>query len=414
MSQKRRTVLVPGYMREFSCIGSNCEDTCCVGWQVTIDHKTYKKYNKVREPELKPLLDKYIKRNRSNPSEHTYAKIVLHSDMSCPMLNEDKLCSIQVKIGEEFLSDVCSTYPRVTNVVNGMMEKSATLSCPEIARLALLNPEGIEFYETEEPIHTRNIISRRLDTNHKGSAEKAEHYFWELRVFTIQVIQNRAYSLWERLILLGMFYQKVQEYVDTGKAMDIPRLIGTYTNLIEDGSLRDSLNEIPSSVAIQMQLVKELADVRIFQGVKSQRYLECFSELLHGIQYTKEASIEEIAERYQSAHDNHYKPFMAEHEYVLENYLVNHVYKNLFPMGESRQIFREYVMLIVHYAMIKLHLIGMAGFWKEQFAIEHVLKLVQSFSKTVEHNTQYLRHVYELLHAKGYTTMAYMAILIKN
>jgi len=64
--------------------------------------------------------------------------------------------------------------------------------------------------------------------------------------------------------------------------------------------------------------------------------------------------------------------------------------------------------------MIKMHLIGMAGFHKENFAVEHVIQLIQSFSKTIEHNVQYLRDVKELLKKHEFTTMAYMSILIKN
>jgi len=45
---------------------------------------------------------------------------------------------------------------------------------------------------------------------------------------------------------------------------------------------------------------------------------------------------------------------------------------------------------------------------------ELVVKLIQSFSKTVEHNTAYLNRVLELLHANNYDTMAWMAIMIRN
>ena len=105
---------------------------------------------------------------------------------------------------------------------------------------------------------------------------------------------------------------------------------------------------------------------------------------------------------------------MAEHEYILENYLVNYVFKNLFPLSGEKRIFDNYVMLIVHYAMIKLLLIGMAGYHKENFSVDHVLKLIQSFAKTIEHNNAYLKNVSDLLRANKFNTMPYMAILIKN
>lgn len=94
--------------------------------------------------------------------------------------------------------------------------------------------------------------------------------------------------------------------------------------------------------------------------------------------------------------------------------MVNYVFNRLFPLARGKEVFEEYIMLVIHYSMIKMHLIGMAGFHKENFAVEHVIQLIQSFSKTIEHNSQYVKDVRELLRKNGFTTMAYMAILIKN
>ncbi|MGE5662662.1 MAG: flagellin lysine-N-methylase, partial [Ignavibacteriales bacterium] len=142
MSSPKQTVLMPNYLRDFSCIGSDCEDSCCAGWQVHIDRNTYKKYNKIRHSEIKSQLNANIKRIRSNPTERSFAKMQLRSDSSCPFLSSEKLCGIQLNLGESYLSDVCFTYPRVYNHINGVLEKSAVISCPEIARLVLLNPKG--------------------------------------------------------------------------------------------------------------------------------------------------------------------------------------------------------------------------------------------------------------------------------
>ncbi|OMC64226.1 lysine-N-methylase [Paenibacillus odorifer] len=414
MTEKKRIVLVPAYLEKFSCIGSDCEDTCCIGWNVDIDRKTYKKYNNVSDKEMKPLLSKHIKRKRSNPSEISYAEIAMKSDASCPLLNEDKLCSIQKTLGEDYLSVVCSTYPRISNQVNETLEKSATLSCPEVARLALLNPEGIQFNQIEESINVRIPLKKLLNTTHEKALYRIDEHFWDLRIFTIQVLQNRNYSIAHRLVVLGMFYQKVQGFLSEGHFNDIANQISTYNSLLEDGSFREGLAGIPTSSTIQMQLLKALADIRVSHGVQSSRYLECFNELLDGIQYTKGSTVEEITERYQLAYKEYYAPFMTPNEYILENYLVNYVYKNLFPSSSNTDIFDSYILLVVHYSLIKLHLIGMAGHHKENFEVDHVIKLIQSFAKTVEHNSLYLREIIELLKKNNYSSMAYMAILINN
>lgn len=409
---KNRQLLVPQYMQQFSCIGSECEDSCCIGWKVTVDEDTYKKYKKSRDLELKPLFKNKVTRQRSNPSSSSYAKIQMEDGRRCSFLSEENLCRVQLKLGEEYLSNTCTVYPRAINSINGVIEKSATTSCPEVARLALLNPNGIDFVEIEEPANTRGSIAENLKTDGLKIDNTPQKYFWDLRIFSIQVIQDRSYTLAERLIILGMFYQKVQKQIDQDDVHGIPNVIANFTNWMSNQGMKESLDKIPTHLAVQMELCKELVDYRASKAITSQRYLDCLTEMLKGIQYTKEASVEEITEHYKKAYEEFYEPFMTEHEYILENYLVNYIFKNLFPFGH-KTIFDDYVMLVIHYSMIKLHLIGMAGFHKE-LTTDLVIKLIQSFAKSVEHNVFYLKNVFDLLKANEFTTMPYMAILIKN
>jgi lysine-N-methylase len=411
MKNKQRLVLVPRYMSSFVCTGSECEDTCCKGWQVNVDKATYKKYKKVSHPELKPMLEENIKRIRTNPNDEDYAQIILDKEKGCPMLSEEGLCKVQLTLGEDYLSNVCLTYPRITNEINGVLEKSATTSCPEIARLALLNPDGIEFDEIVEQ-DTRKIVSKRIHT--KMKTEGIVKYLWELRIFTIQVLQNRNFPLTYRLILLGMFYKKVHEYEEEQRINELPDLIASYSRMIAEGSFIESFTKIPTRVEVQLRILKQLVDYRQATVISSKRYLECLSAFLQGIEYKPEDSLDTVTERYQTAYQKYYEPFMIQHEYVLENYLVNYVYKNVFPISLDRNVFEEYVVLVLHYGLIKMHLIGMAGFYKEEFSLDHVVKLIQSFGRTIEHNPIYLGQIFELLKEHNHTTMASMAVFIKN
>ena len=40
----------PHYYKKFQCIASECEDTCCAGWAITIDPKSLEKYRHARGP----------------------------------------------------------------------------------------------------------------------------------------------------------------------------------------------------------------------------------------------------------------------------------------------------------------------------------------------------------------------------
>jgi lysine-N-methylase len=412
MKGKMQKVLVPHYLQSFSCIGSECEDTCCTGWNVDVDKSSYKKYKNVKDTMLETAIEKNIKRNRKNSSDANYASIKMNNEGACTFLNENRLCSIQLQLGENYLSNTCAVYPRSINQVNHVVEKAATTSCPEIARLALLNPNGIEFDELVEPAPIRSYIEKKIDTNSVIKQKKGEQYFWEIRVFIIQMLQNRAYSVSERLIILGLFLQKVQKCIETNNTNSIIDLITEYTRITNDGGMKEALLEIPKNIKVQIEFCKTLVDVRLTSSVQSRRYIECLADMLKGLNYTDESTTEEITARYETAYEDYYKPFMDEYEYILENYLVNYVYKNLFPF-RRKTIFSDYVLLVIHYSMIKLHLIGMAA-QHECLNEELVIKLIQSFSKTVEHNSLYLQMINNSLEKNEYNTMGYMAVLIMN
>jgi len=401
-------------MNAFHCIGGACEDNCCIGWRVDVDHLTYRKYQKVQDPILLPLIEKNVTRNRSaTHTENNYAKIRLSSDGSCPFLSGEKLCQIQKIKGEAHLSDVCSTFPRNTNFIDGRMERCATLSCPETARLVLSDPESMTLVESDEPYLVRSIIKNTINTQEPVQHYKSRKYFQTLRLFTLNLMRNRSYALQDRLIILGLFFQKVQQRVDQGEPDTIPGLISSYEQFIADGSFRESLQGIPVQFTIQMKLLKEIADQRYAKGINSTRYLECFTEFLHGLAYTNESTTEEIGNRYQEAYQMFYEPFMMENPHTLENYLINHIIKTLFPSTQDKDIFNSYMMLVIHYALIKMMLIGMSGF-RKNLSMEACIKLVQSFAKTVEHSPDYYENIAKLMRENGYNTMPYMSILIKN
>lgn len=59
----------------------------------------------------------------------------------------DGLCGIHARYGSDFLGDACHFFPRVTRQLGGAVFMTATLSCPETARLALLHEGGFALGE---------------------------------------------------------------------------------------------------------------------------------------------------------------------------------------------------------------------------------------------------------------------------
>ncbi|MGN7387123.1 flagellin lysine-N-methylase [Sporosarcina sp. SAFN-015] len=399
-----REFIAPNYMKEFQCIGSACDDTCCAGWKVIVDKDTYKKYRNTNHPELKSLLKENVKRNRSAATDVSYAKIKMDSSGACTLLYDDHLCRIQKELGPDFLSNTCAVYPRNLNMVDNVVEKSATLSCPEAARLTLFNKNGIEFYQDTEPANTKGFVKKNTMT------KKQQDLFWELRIFIINTLQNRSISIEERLIILGMFLRKYNTSSNENENLQL--LISEFNRDMENLAFSEPINQLPKNIPFKVSMCKSLLKYRTSLQVTSNRYLECLDETIKGLGLDVDIGEERIILNYTQAYENSYKSFIQQHEYILENYLVNYVFTNLFPF-DKKTVTDSFTMLVLNISMIKLHLIGMAKY-HNGLTIDLVIKLFQSYSKTIDHNSTYLYNVEKLLQDSGYNTLAHMVVLVKD
>ena len=54
----------PGYYKKFHCLAGECPDTCCIGWEITVDRETEKTYQKLRKgkSELAERLRRSVRR----------------------------------------------------------------------------------------------------------------------------------------------------------------------------------------------------------------------------------------------------------------------------------------------------------------------------------------------------------------
>ncbi len=413
-SRRYNSVLMPEYLSRFSCTGQACDDCCCFGWNIFIDEKTYKKYRRVMDPEFKPLIEKAVSKVRSNSSVHNYGKIKLDENGFCPLLSDNKLCRLQQKFGEEYLSAVCSTYPRYTNLVDEVLEGSGTLSCPEIAKLVLLDPEPIVFEQTERWPH-RDYLLRSTFRTPLASGGSWQKFFWDLRIFTIKLLQDRHLSIEERLILLTLFYGKVQKLKDSNQIEEINSLLQEFNGMLNDNQMISQvLTSLPTADNLQLRIVKLVIDMRyLLKSSLSRRYMECYQEFIRGIQCMQDAQWEQVVRSYQSAYQDYYKPWLDGHSYVLENYLVNYVFMNLIPCQPGMSLLESYGLLVIHYAYLRTFLVGLAAY-HQGLNDELVIKLFQSFSRMWSITILLKHKILDLFHKEGFFETSYLAALIRN
>jgi len=133
----KKQLLEINMKQEFVCLGSECPRTCCHGWNnIEIDAETIDKWKSIQDHEQNLVMQGFI-----DIGDNDISVMQQTEDNVCTALNEDKLCSIQLQYGHEYLSKVCREFPRLNYENYYRNNTSVSLSCPAIVDNILFDSE---------------------------------------------------------------------------------------------------------------------------------------------------------------------------------------------------------------------------------------------------------------------------------
>lgn len=124
-------ILVPDYYPAFHCIAGKCRHTCCVGWEVDIDEESLARYR------IFPEIQKEIE-----GAETPHFRLT--EEERCPFLNQEGLCELILRHGEDILCQICRDHPRFRNYWSDRTELGLGLVCEEAGRLILSRPSPMK------------------------------------------------------------------------------------------------------------------------------------------------------------------------------------------------------------------------------------------------------------------------------
>jgi lysine-N-methylase len=417
----------PSYSERFHCITSACEDTCCKDWELPVDKATYEKYRTVEA--LKPHLGSLIVLNTKTQTDSDFARIPLSTNRKCTFLDGEQMCGIQRQLGAEMLSVTCQTYPRAILRASGEREEALNLSCPEAARVALLAPDLLGECDSTTVGRADRYATIRRDARQLPRQYQPR---LALREFMLLQLTDRSYPLWQRLYLLEILTRRLDALSgENSVAAWAAANPGAVAKLLSDSArvavlqrLRPAMEEIAAQPSEQLPLIMELVRMRVSQPPVPTRFIECVQAFESGLGVATATSEEQILNAYAEGYRRYYKPLMEQHPHLLENYLLNHVFKNSLPFGRERPVGavpeaapdaeREHLSMCVHAALAQTLLIGMAGHFRESFGLNHVVKLVQSLARTVEHSPQFLGQISTFLREKNLNHPRGVALLLRQ
>ena len=198
-------IITPDYYSRFKCVGGECPDNCCIGWEIDINDNMYEKYMS-----FSGTLEEKLKRNIV-VSEDGCRCFKLTENERCPFLNDDNLCEIIISAGEEMLCDICNEHPRFHNCFGGLRETGVGLSCIKASEMILSNTEKVGFseaYSDEKPYE--------IDYD-----EDFLDYLIQIREIFIEILQDRNLTIAQRAGCVICTAEKIQSSIDEGKLDDV-------------------------------------------------------------------------------------------------------------------------------------------------------------------------------------------------
>ena len=396
----------PEYVSKFKCNGQICSAHCCKKWRIDVDKKTYKKWSHIKPKSESEKIIKNIFKNDDN-------KYIFKLDEKkrCPLLTEDNWCSVQKKYGEEYLSNVCVTYPRITYLLGNFFERSLSLTCPVVAAQVLLNDEPMVFEQIEvsEKIHS-NL--GRIGMNRAPVPQNLLNHIFSIQFAAISILQSRNLSIDGRLIMLGFFLDKLDEIISADKLEKIENLTAVYS------SEKFLTDEAPDLIEIMNFDVKEHMKIifgtfeALYGGNSNfvrddQKLIDAFVDTFEiTVNENNRISVDSVAKIYEQL-DKFRKTFINHFSTVFENYLVNEFFLNLYPWKFQNSIIHNYGIFLTTYKMLELIALSFAvsNFKKDPKKIPPLSKIDLSaitmmFANNLDHYKVYAEKISEHLKDK--------------
>jgi len=176
-------VYVPAYYNSFGCIADKCRHSCCIGWEISVDGESMKKYT-AHSTEY-PFLE-------SIEYNGEYNCFRLGEGERCPHLDERGLCRIITRMGESYLCDICREHPRFYSRIGDRIEAGLGLVCEAAAELILTSDTLFGISVSDDERAEESVPDTAYDSTVILSA----------RAGIAEIISNKERSLEDKLHLV--------------------------------------------------------------------------------------------------------------------------------------------------------------------------------------------------------------------
>ena len=381
--QTNQNFFVPEYIRDFKCIGKDCIDSCCVGWNITIDKSTFNKYKNSTSKEIKSISQKSLVKDdlKSNIS---YGKLVRENNC-CPFLTKEKLCNAFKLMGQESLSIGCSTYPREITIFDKIGFISGSLSCPEIARLCLskrdFNIKTLKKKKLPNIFNSHNVFS------HQAKKKLSDN---KLR-FIEEVFSkiNDHSTIFEALKQTIISYDKINRsessinnFLKNENEKIKKKLLHTDTNILATFCFSKLVgsNKLGNQSSSGLADSKgELSDSRFKKICKISAFK---SDYLISPKTT-------FVREFTYIYNTKFQKFRKENNFIFKNYFINEFLKNIDGIMNSKNSLNNFIRSIIFFITLTDFLLVCQLFEdNKKLTINSYVEVLSAVLKSINHSSK--------------------------
>lgn len=150
-------LFAPSYYSKFKCTADKCKHTCCAGWEIDIDPEAIERFSSLDAESAQAILATIEQGDDNTPHFR------LCENGNCPHLNENGLCRLILKHGEDILCDICREHPRFYNYIGNIAEVGIGASCEEACRIILQADDYITMVQIGSVSGNFNAQSEEFD-----------------------------------------------------------------------------------------------------------------------------------------------------------------------------------------------------------------------------------------------------------
>lgn len=354
-----------------------------------MDRATHDAYMQCDHPDLSPKFEKYIQVHAA-PTERAASTIVRAENTgNCHFLS-DGWCSIQSTLGEDWLSNTCSSYPRLNVRLGDTQFQSMSLSCPEAARLALTDRDAFDF---QAPV---------LQIRHQDIHDVASP--WALSVgqmqsihtFALQVARTTDLKLWERLVCLGLLCENLGGHFKTNNFDGVDSVLVGIEELICSGQVGELTQPFEAAHEIQAAFFRSL-------------WLLGRNPHASAYQLALQNTVDCAANT--EAHTHNYIAGLKALDAVLENNhpllehaVLNDMLQDLFPFSGAVPM-HNFLKLVTRFGFLRWILANVCFELGDKATLGELVQSAQQFYRKFRHNPAFANALHESLSKAGWSTL---------